>query len=596
MSRNTVRLVAILTVWSVLLLSGCGSSEQGSTTNASQASAAKDGKVAAAGESAYWLKFRAHFIEQYLAANPVRASEAGRHEFDGKLPDLSQRGITAYLRQLESWKQEAEAFVPSALGEAEQFERRYLLAELEEQVFWLGEVEIHRRNPLFYSRFMNIDMYLDRDYAPLEARLAGFASLMEQMPVLLSNMRENLLVPLPRTYLETAIGVYDGMGKFLATAPAEVFGNVEDPALQERLANSVSGAISGLEGVVAWLRAQLPQATEAYALGEELYQRMLWVTERVDTPVADLKRIGEQDLKRNLASLAQACETFAPGASLADCMARADANKPAEGAVAGATRQLAMLKQFLKERDLVSIPGTEEALVAEAPPHRRFNLAYIRIPGPYEKGLPSTYFIAPPDPAWNENQRNAYIPSEGKLLYVSVHEVWPGHFLNFLHAQRADSLFGRLFVGYAFAEGWAHYAEEMMLEAGLGQGNAEWWIGQLNNALLRNVRFLSSIGLHTQGMSVAESERMFLESAFQDQGNAKQQAYRGTYDPGYLNYTLGKLMIMKLKADWLARQQDGVGLKDFHDRFLSFGGPPIPMVREAMLDGMGAGLFPEGPQ
>lgn len=593
MTQTPARLVAIIaTAWSITLAGGCGSSEPGPVAGAAQAPAGQ----LAAGENAFWYKFRDHFVDQYLAANPVRAAEAGRHEYDGTLPDLSQQGVTTYLQRLESWRQEAEAFVPSALGEAEQFERQYLLAELEEQAFWLAEVEIHRRNPLYYSRFINIDMYLDRDYAPLEVRLAGFTSLMEQSPGLLASMRQNLATPLPRSYLETAIGVFGGMAEFLSTAPAAIFGGVQDPALQNRLAESLTAAIAELEASVAWFKAQLPRATEAYALGPELYQRMLWVTERVDTPITQLKRVGEQDLQRNLTSLAQACEVFAPGASLGDCMSRAEANKPAEGAVKGATRQLAMLKQFLQEKDLVTIPGNEEALVGEAPPHRRFNLAYIRIPGPYEKGLPSIYFIAPPDPAWDEAQRNAYIPGEGKLLYVSVHEVWPGHFLNFLHAQRAASPLGRLFVGYAFSEGWAHYTEEMMLEAGLGKGNAEWWIGQLNNALLRNVRFLSSIGLHTQGMSVEESERMFLDSAFQDPGNARQQAYRGTYDPGYLNYTLGKLMIMKLKEDWLLEQKGDAGLKEFHDRFLSYGGPPVPMVREAMLAEDGGSLFPDDDQ
>jgi uncharacterized protein (DUF885 family) len=169
------------------------------------------------------------------------------------------------------------------------------------------------------------------------------------------------------------------------------------------------------------------------------------------------------------------------------------------------------------------------------------------------------------------------------LLFTSVHEVWPGHFLNFLHSNRVKSTFGRVFVGYAFAEGWAHYTEEMMWDVGLGEGNPEAHIGQLLNALLRDVRYLSAIGLHTKGMSVAQSERLFREAAYQDPGNARQQAARGTYDPAYLNYTLGKLMIRKLREDWSSPRGGRKAWHDFHDQFLSYGGPPIPLVRRAMV-------------
>jgi uncharacterized protein (DUF885 family) len=272
---------------------------------------------------------------------------------------------------------------------------------------------------------------------------------------------------------------------------------------------------------------------------------------------------------------------------------KAEANKPEKGAVAGAQAQLASLKEFLLEKQVVSIPGKEEAQVREAPPYNRANFAYIIIPGPYETGLPSTYYVAPPDPSWSAAERAAYIPGKANLLFTSVHEVWPGHFLQFLHSNRNSSKIASLWVGYAFAEGWAHYTEEMMWQVGLGNNDPETHVGQLTNALLRNVRFLSAIGLHTQGMTLAQSEQMFRESAFADPGTARQQAARGTYDPAYLNYTLGKLMIRKLRDDWIAKQYGSEAAsepqkhwREFHDQFLSYGGPPIPLVRKAMgIDG-----------
>jgi uncharacterized protein (DUF885 family) len=260
-----------------------------------------------------------------------------------------------------------------------------------------------------------------------------------------------------------------------------------------------------------------------------------------------------------------------------------NSRKPVGGPVRAAQAQLDTLGHFLRDKDLVSVPGTEQAVVRESPPYQRFNAAYIDIPGPYEKGLPSIYYIAPPDPSWSAAERAAYIPGTADLLFISVHEVWPGHFLNFLHSNRAQSKFGQVFVGYAFAEGWAHYAEEMMWEAGLGNRDPEVHIGQLSNALLRNVRYLSAIGLHTKGMTIEQSERMFREQAYQDPGNARQQAARGTYDPAYLNYTMGKLMIRKLREDWTGPRGGREAWKQFHDTFLSYGGPPIPLVRKAML-------------
>jgi uncharacterized protein (DUF885 family) len=197
--------------------------------------------------------------------------------------------------------------------------------------------------------------------------------------------------------------------------------------------------------------------------------------------------------------------------------------------------------------------------------------------------MPSVYYVSPPDPTWSKEKQDAYIPGKGSLLFTSVHEAYPGHFLQFLHANRSKSKFGQVFVGYAFAEGWAHYTEEMMYDAGLGAGDPEMHLGQLQEALLRNVRFISAIGLHTKGMTVEESKKMFIEQGFQDEGSADQQSARGTFDPAYLNYTMGKLMIKKLREDWIASRGGRSAWKQFHDQFLTYGGPPIPMVRKAMM-------------
>jgi uncharacterized protein (DUF885 family) len=300
--------------------------------------------------------------------------------------------------------------------------------------------------------------------------------------------------------------------------------------------------------------------------------------------IDELQAMAERDLNRNLAALEEVCGRFAPGQSVEACMAKMAANKPEGGPVAAARGQLGGLKQFILDRKIVAIPSDDEARIAESPAYARANSAYISIPGPYERNAPATYYISPPDPTWSIEDQQAYIPGTASLLSTTIHEVWPGHFLQFLHSNRSPSMFGRVFVGYAFAEGWAHYTEEMMWEACYRADDPEFRVGQLSDALLRNVRFISAIGLHARGMTVAESERLFREKGFQDPGNARQQAARGTYDPAYLNYTLGKLIIRDLRAEWTAPRGGREAWGAFHDRLLSFGGPPVGLLRGAMMD------------
>jgi len=529
-----------------------------------------------------WDQLVDEYIEQSFVRDPGFAVSQGRHDFDGKVADLSQAGLRRAVEQLTEQRERASKFAPQELDPVRAFERAYLLANAEGALFWLTRAEEPARNPLFYSSAVDPGVYVARDYAPLDRRLAACVALLRGVPGVLRAMRENLVLPLPRTHVSVALEVYGGLISYIERDVQQVFGASQDAPLKAELSAASAEAVAALREVVAYFEAQKAQATDAFALGPELFAEMLWATERVDTPLDRLAELGDRDLERNLSALRSACAELAPGKSLSECAALVNADKPREGPVAAARRQLVQLRQFVAARELVSIPGTEEVLVEEAPPHKRWNQAFIEIPGPYDVSQPSIYYIAPPDPAWTAAERLAYVPGEADLLFISVHEVWPGHFLQFLHANRAERMFGRLFVGYAFAEGWAHYSEELMWEAGMS-ADPEVHVGQLLNALLRNVRFVSAIGLHTRGMTVADAEQLFREKALQDPANAKQQAARGAFDPGYLNYTLGKLIIRKLRDDWTAPRGGRSAYRAFHDKLLSFGGPPLPLVRDAML-------------
>ncbi|HXQ31341.1 MAG TPA: DUF885 domain-containing protein [Steroidobacteraceae bacterium] len=546
--------------------------------------------VASAPPAPAWPALIDEYLAAFFAAHPSFASQQGRHEYDGQLPDWSAAGIRAEVARLKAFRDRVTAFPDAQLDDAQRFEREYLLTRIDREIFWRDIAEAPFTNPEFYLGMsdggdsLDPSNYVVRPYGTPELRLRAFIKYTRSVLQAVPEIRKNLRTPMPASYIKLGVDGFGGLAEFYRHDVPQAFAGVGDAALQAELNSAIEPAAKALDGLAAWLNSEKPRASRSDALGPERFAAMLRMTERVELPLADLDAAGRADLDRNIAALNEACGRFAPRASLAQCVARVRAHKPEGGPVAAARTLLPGLRQFILDKDIASIPGPEQAKVEESPPYNRQNFAYIDTPGPYEKSLPSVYYIAPPDPSWSKAEQAAYVPGRAMLLFTSAHEVWPGHFLQFMWANRARSRLASLFVGYAYAEGWAHYGEELMWEKGLG-GDPETHIGQLSEALLRDVRFVSAIGLHTKGMTISESEKLFRDSAFQDPGTARQQAARGTYDPGYLNYTLGKLMIRKLRTDYCASRGAEACWKSFHDRFLSYGGPPIPLVRRAMLPG-----------
>jgi hypothetical protein len=539
-----------------------------------------------------WLKVSNAFIEDYMQAQPAFAAQSGRHEFDGQLADVSPHGLKREIARLHDERDQISAVDPTNLQPRERFDREYLLAVVDKDLFWIEKTQFPFSNPAWYLGQIDPDVYLSRNYAPLEVRMKAYIKYAQGIPKIAASIKENLKSPMPKTYVELGIDEFGGLAEFYTKNVTAVFASVSDADLQKQLKDADAAAAQAMSGLKDYLVGERKNATDKYALGQDLFAQMVKQTEQVDLPVQQIEAAGRADLNRNTDALKAECSTYAPKVSLAQCVGKMAANKPKGGPVGEARNQLKMLKEFIVQNNVVSIPSNDEALVAEAPPYNRANAAFINTAGPYDKGVVSVYNIAPPDPKWSKAEQTGYIPGEAALLFTSVHEVWPGHFLQFLHSNANPDKLEGLWVGYAFAEGWAHYCEEMMVDMGLARGDPERHIGQLSEALLRDVRLLSAIGLHTHGMAVAQSEKMFREQAFQDSGNARQQAARGTYDPAYLNYTMGKLMIRKLRADWLAKGASGAApanpddqsrWHDFHDKFLSYGGPPIPLLRKEML-------------
>ena len=578
--RKTLFATAAL---AAIALAGCRVSDSSSNGAApSTAAAAKD-----------WPGFVNQFIDASFKANPGFAVGQGRHEYDGQIADLSQSAIDGEVARLKQAITDAQSFADDKLNPEQRLQRDYLIATAKGQLFWVdpaGADQLHN-NPAAYLGFVDPSVYVTVPYAPKEQRLKAYIKFLQNVPRATEQMRANVKTPMATSFVDYAAKAFGGFVAYYPGDGMAAWKGVGTPQEQQALKAATDNAVKAMQATVAWVESQRASAKPNFALGAAKFQRMLADTEMVTTTIAELERIGRADLAANQKLLGEACGRYDPGATLQACMEKMSANKPKGGAVAGARAQLAGLKQFIIDHDIVTIPGPEEAKVEEAPPYNRQNFAYINIPGPYEKNLPSVYYIAPADPSWPKAEQDAFVPGEADLLFTSVHEVWPGHFLNFLHANRSKNMFGRVFVGYAFAEGWAHYTEELMRVAGLNGGDDETLIGQLSNALLRDCRYLSAIGMHTGSMTQQQSFELFQNQCYQDAGNARQQAARGTYDPAYLNYTMGKLLIRKLRDDWAASRGGEKAWKAFHDQFLSYGGPPIPLVRQQMMGGKAEAVF-----
>jgi len=545
-----------------------------------------------------WTATVNEWIESDLKANPTFAFYEGREDYAGLLPDWSAEGLAAEIKRLHDWKTRVEGIDTAGMTDAQKFERAYLISYIDGTLFWRETADWPHKNPQFYN--LDPGVYLDRPYGDLTKRMTDYTKWASNIPKAAEQIKANLKGPMPRAYIDIGMNTFGPMSAFLKSDVPKVFKGAGDAAAQAEFKKQNDAAVAAFADVNKYLEGLRKTQVEDFAMGADLFSKMIMANEMVDTPLDQLQAIGEADLKRNQAALAEACKEFAPGKTIKECIAKEESHKPEGGDfVAYARKQLVDLKKFIQDHNVVTIPGEEQAMVKQSPPYNAQNGAYIDPSPPFEKNMPAFYNIAAPDPKWSKKEQQDYIPGKANLLFTSVHEVWPGHFLQFLHSNRSQSMFGKVYVGYAFAEGWAHYAEEMMWEEGLGDGDPETHVGQLTNATLRNVRFISAIGMHTKGMTLAQSEKMFIDEGYQDKGTAKQQSARGAYDPAYLNYTMGKLMIRKLRDDWCSTHSraatdpklDRGCWKEFHDAFLSYGGPPIPLVRGAMMNEPPAAKF-----
>jgi len=542
------------------------------------------------------------YIKSYLAARPLQGTALGLHEYDGKITDYSRLALDAELSRLRRFDDRLAKFDPSKLSPRQSIDLRILQAAVKKELFQMQDMSIFERNPMVYARAADLNIYVQRNFAPLEDRVRSLAAIESQLPNILIAARTNLNDVLPKPYVELAIQIARGASDFLKKSlPAAVTG-FKDEQIRVAFQDANRRAANALSDYAGWLeREKLPKASLDFALGEEKFRRGLAQTELVDLPPQRILEIGMEQLKAEQAAFAEAAKKIDPNKSPIEVFKQIQSEHPTpENLIPDVAKDLDKIRKYVSSHHLVTIPSDVRAKVKETPQYRRaVSFASMDTPGPFEKrATEAYYYVTPTESDWPDKQKEEWLTAFNYYAsdIVSIHEVYPGHYVQFLRLNSSPaSKVEKIFGSYAFIEGWAHYCEKMMIDEGYGSPTdatpsedevkraAKYRMAQADEALLRLCRLCASIKMHTQNMSVDEATKFFQDNCYYEEKPARQEAMRGTFDPGYLNYTLGKLQILKLRDDYKAQQGDEFSAQKFHNELLNHGMPPIRLLRELML-------------
>lgn len=533
----------------------------------------------------------ASLAEAYLLAlfetYPTMAAGLGLHEYDGRMPDVREPARARRVTGLRGLRARLDAIRATEFGPDDAHDHTLLGLAIDEELFELEQLREFTRNPLAFSGPIDVSGYIKREYAPFQERVKALTEHLQQVPEYLDGARAALRERVPRPFLDTALEVYAGTIQFQEEDLRRAVRSADPDVLLEAFEHANDAAVAALRRFVQYLEDEVrPHAVEEFAIGEDHFRSMLQLGEMVDLPIERLLEIGREDLARNSARLRDAVKRIDAGASVRDILMRQAQDHPStERLIPEAADLLEELRAFVEAEGLVAIPSQVRCRVEETPPFARWAFAMMDTSGPFETAGESFYYVTPPDPGWTAEQAEEWLRKfdYATLRDVGIHEVYPGHYVHFLHMKQVPRPLRRVLTSYSFVEGWAHYCEEMMLEAGYRGGDPHLQLAQLSEALLRNVRFLVSIEMHTRGLTKDAAAEMFVADAYMDPLPADREAVRGTFDPGYLNYTLGKLMLRKLRDDLKQEEHGQFSLRRFHDRLLELGAPPVPLARRRFL-------------
>ena len=528
-------------------------------------------------------------IKEHWDFYPTAGSRIGRHEYDGQLPDLSPSQNKRREEELRRGLSELRALGINGLNETGRLSYRIMELFLRRELFIFNDLKPLENNPMRHTGYLNVSGYIRRDYAPLEDRIRSATSAMKQAPDFLEVLDQALSNRISSHVVDMSVESYSGMARFYRVDLADAATGVTDPEIVTKFNQARETAAVALDSFVERLKSRGASGPDGFAIGTKLYSGMLATGEGLDAPLSRIAAIGQANLEDNLARIKELAQSIAPGRSVSEIVEEIGRNHPQAQQLLPETRgMLEDIRQSLIDFDVITVPSEDRCQVIETPTYMRYAFAAMDSAGALEtRATESFYYVTPVEDDWTDKQAEEWLSNFNydTLKIISVHEVYPGHFVHHLHNRygRELPLVNRVATAYSFTEGWAHYTEQMILETGYGEGQPKLLLTQLLEALVRNCRYMCSLRMHTEKMTLDEATKFFMENAYMAELPARREALRGTFDPGYLNYTLGKLMILKLREDYQREQGGAYNLKEFHDRLLSFGGPALPLLRPALL-------------
>ena len=540
------------------------------------------------------------YLDQvYFRYQPTQGTLAGYHQYDTQLEDFSRKSIEAESAALRRFEQRVVSIPASALDQTTRGDREIVLGNIRSRLLTLQTIRPWQKDADTYSSTAANAAFtiMERRFASTDDRLRSLIAREKQMPALLAEARANLANP-PRIFTEIAIEQLPGTIGFFQHDVPLAFTEAKDPALKSEFAQTNAAVIDALNSYLQWLRSDLlARSGGDFRIGAETYAKKLEYDEMVDLPLDRLLAIGKADLRRNQEHFNAIAKELEPSKDPRAVLEELGENHPAPGQLLDTFRAtFNSLDAFIRSHHIVTIPSEVRPIVEETPPFMRATtFASMDTPGPYEKHATEAYFnVTLPDPSMTPAQVEGFMHSfnVGTVISTAMHEAYPGHYVQFLWVPQAPSRVRKLLGATTNVEGWAHYTEQMMLDEGYGQPGQGakdqreskfLRLGQLQDALLRDARFVVGIEMHTEKMSFDDAIDFFQKEGYQSKETAIVETKRGAGDPTYLYYTLGKLEILKLREDLRKKQGAAFSLEEFHNSFLRQGFPPIKIVREALL-------------
>ncbi len=576
--RNFLAVVALLSA--AFLFSRCGQQQSVPSTGR--------------GDSAF-SQFSETFLKSWLDWRPQSAVSLGFHAYDKQVTDYSKASIDAELSRLKDYRTKLGALDTAGLSARAFIDYRILRSAIDNEIFNFEDMQVYARNPMTYAQAVDINTYIKRDFAPLEERVGDIIAVERQFPTLFANAKANLNDSLAKPYVDMAIDIAKGSAGYLGGELVTALAGVKNDTLMTAFRSANQGAIGAVNDFVQWLQKEkLPKAHSHYALGEAAYRRFLYNNELITQSPEQILAIGMAELKREQGVFAAAAHVINPKKTSIEVYHDMEKEHPtADSLISESRKHVESIRQYLIDHQICTLPSPVRIQVKETPLYaRETSTASCDVPGPFEtKAAEAYYYITPVDSKWTAQQKEDWLASFNYYTtdVVTIHEAYPGHYTQFLHLNASSATrIEKIFSSYAFVEGWAHYTEKMMLDQGYGNDGdsvkaAKYRLAQSGDALLRICRLCVSIKTHCQGMSVDEATKFFMDNWYQGDKPSRQEALRGTFDPGYLFYTLGKLEILRLRADYQQQEGAGYSLKTFNDAMMDNGMPPIRLMREILL-------------